>query len=193
MTKTALYPMLLSTVCAFAFLLSTGVRAAERARIGGASTEEVAAQATGLLVVGAAAPDFTLKNALGEDVSLSSFKGKKQVVLYFYPKDNTPGCTRQAQGFRDEYEKFVKAGAEVLGVSVDDQRSHKNFAEKQKLNFSILSDAGGKVARQYGVMGWIMAKRATYVIGLDGNVKAVFPDVDVEKHAKEVLRAVRSL
>lgn len=148
------------------------------------------ASAEGLLAIGNDAPDFTLPSATGETVSLSSFKGKKQVVIYFYPKDNTPGCTAQAQGFRDSYSKFEKAGAVVLGVSVDDEKSHKFFAEKQKLNFPLLADVGGKVARQYGVMGWIMAKRVTYVIDTDGKIKHVFSDVDVDGHSKEVLRVV---
>lgn len=143
-----------------------------------------------LLKEGDVAPGFTLPTSTGETVSLSSFRDKKAVVLYFYPKDNTPGCTKEAQSFRDDQEKFKKAGAVVLGVSVDDEKSHKYFAEKQKLNFPLLVDAGGKVARQYGAMGWIMAKRVTYVIGTDGKIKNVFPDVDVEAHSKEVLKAV---
>lgn len=148
--------------------------------------------AEGLLSVGDTAPDFTLPTSLGEPVTLSRFKGKKTVVLYFYPKDNTPGCTKEAQAFRDDYEKFKKADAVVLGVSVDDEKSHKYFAEKQKLNFPLLADVGGKVARQYGVMGWIMAKRVTYVIDQEGKVKHVFPDVDVDGHSKEVLKVVTS-
>ena len=146
--------------------------------------------AADLLSVGTEAPDFTLPSSTGEQVALSSFKGKKQVVLYFYPKDNTPGCTTEAQNFRDHQAKFEKAGTVVLGVSVDDEKSHKFFSEKQKLNFPLLADVGGKVARQYGVMGWIMAKRVTYVIGTEGKIKHVFSDVDVEGHAKDVLRVV---
>lgn len=150
-------------------------------------------ESQGLIAVGEMAPDFTLSAGLGDKISLSSFRGKKSVVLYFYPKDNTPGCTREAQAFRDDYESFKKAGAEILGVSVDDEKSHKSFSEKQSLNFPLLADVGGKVSRQYGVMGWFMAKRVTYVIGRDGLVKKVFPDVSVGGHSKEVLSVVQLL
>lgn len=143
-----------------------------------------------LLAVGVQAPDFSLSASTGEVISLSSFRGKKQVVLYFYPKDNTPGCTKEAQNFRDDYSKYEKAGAVVLGVSVDDEKSHKSFAEKQKLKFPLLADVGGKVATLYGVMGWIMAKRVTYLIGTDGKIKQVFSDIDVDVHSKDVLRSI---
>ena len=147
------------------------------------------------LEVGDLAPDFTLKSALGEEVSLSSYRGKNNVVLYFYPKDNTPGCTREAQGFRDDIERFKKAGAVILGVSVDDVPSHKNFASKYSLTFPILSDTGGTVARQYGVMQWITAKRVTYVVGKNGKIKRVYAEVDsdIPGHSKSVLKAVQEL
>jgi peroxiredoxin Q/BCP len=142
------------------------------------------------LAEGVDAPEFTLPSVEGNDVSLADFRGKQVVVLYFYPKDNTPGCTQEAQDFRDDYERFKRAGAAVLGVSVDDIASHKSFAAKNKLTFPILSDKGGQVARKYGVMGWIMAKRATFVIGLDGKIVRAFPDVTVQGHAKDVLKAI---
>lgn len=147
------------------------------------------------LEVGDEAPDFTLKSGQGEEISLASYRGKNNVVLYFYPKDNTPGCTREAQGFRDDFERFKKAGAVVLGVSVDDVPSHKNFAGKYNLNFPILADIGGAVARRYGVMQWITAKRVTFVIGKGGKIKKVYGEVDsdIAGHSKSVLRTVQEL
>lgn len=144
------------------------------------------------LKAGTEAPDFTLQSGTGEQVTLSSFKGKKSVVLYFYPKDNTPGCTKEAEAFRDDYSRFERLDAEVLGVSVDDATSHKFFASKFNLNFPLLADVGGKVARQYGVMGWIMAKRVTFVIGKDGLIKSTFTDVDVTNHSREVLKVLQA-
>src|SRR5262245_24238581 len=129
------------------------------------------------LNTGDEAPNFTLKNAAGADVELASFKGKNTVVLYFYPKDFTPGCTAEAESFRDDFERFKKAGAVILGVSVDDVNSHKSFASKLNLPFDLLADVGGAVSRQYGVMGWIMARRVTYVIGRDGKIRLVYPEV----------------
>lgn len=143
------------------------------------------------LTEGQVAPDFTLPSASGEQVKLSSYRGKKAVVLYFYPKDNTPGCTKEAQDFRDDYERFKKAGAEVLGVSVDDVASHKSFVKKHNLPFPLLSDVGGVVARQYGVMGWIMAKRVTFVINKQGKIVKTYPDVDVQNHSKEILKQLQ--
>lgn len=147
------------------------------------------------LEVGDEAPDFVLPGADAKVVKLSSFRGKNTVVLYFYPKDGTPGCTKEAQDFRDDYEKFKKTGAVVLGVSVDDIASHKLFATKQNLNFPILADIGGTVARQYGVMGWIMAKRVTYVIDRSGKIQ--FVDANVDNHlpeqSKSLLKIVQSL
>ncbi|MBI3542654.1 MAG: peroxiredoxin [Deltaproteobacteria bacterium] len=145
------------------------------------------------LNVGDEAPNFTLKNVAGNDVELASFKGKNTVVLYFYPKDFTPGCTAEAESFRDDHERFKKAGAVILGVSVDDLNSHKAFASKYSLPFELLSDVGGNVSRQYGVMGWIMAKRVTYVIGRDGKIKLAYPEDDGGKHSKAVFKAVTEL
>jgi peroxiredoxin Q/BCP len=143
-----------------------------------------------VLKVGDEAPDFTLPSNTGEPVALSSYRGKKSVVLYFYPKDNTPGCTTQAQKFRDDNDRYAKAGAVVLGVSVDDETSHKFFANKHQLNFPLLADVGGKVARQYGVMGWIMAKRVTFLIDPEGKITQIFDDVDVQTHSSTVLKHI---
>jgi peroxiredoxin Q/BCP len=101
--------------------------------------------------VGDAAPEFDLTDAAGKRVRLSDFRGKRNVVLYFYPKDDTPGCTKEACSFRDSYQSFTDAGAEVIGVSSDDGASHQKFAEKFHLPFTLVSDTGGAVRKRYGV------------------------------------------
>ena len=154
----------------------------------------------GLPSVGEPAPEFTLPSTDGGDVSLADFRGKQAVVLYFYPKDDTPGCTREACSFRDLRSMFQEHGAEILGVSADSVRSHKKFSQKFGLNFPLLADADHAVADRYGV--WQQKKfmgrefmgiaRTTFVIDRDGNVKAVFPNVKVEGHADQVLKALDS-
>jgi len=148
---------------------------------------------------GKPAPDFELQSDSGETVKLSELRGK-QVVLYFYPKDDTPGCTAQACGIRDVYEEFERAGAVVLGVSPDDERSHVKFKEKYGLPFTLLADEGHKLADEYGV--WAEKKyagktywgvdRSTFVIGEDGNVKKVMHKVKPDTHADEVLATLRA-
>jgi thioredoxin-dependent peroxiredoxin len=143
---------------------------------------------------GKPAPDFELPSDSGETVRLSSLRGKP-VVLYFYPKDDTPGCTAQACGIRDAYGEFERAGAVVLGVSPDDERSHGKFRDKYDLPFTLLADTDHSVAEQYGVWGekkfmgktYLGVKRWTFVIDEDGNVKKVFPDVKPAEHAANVL------
>jgi peroxiredoxin Q/BCP len=143
---------------------------------------------------GKPAPDFELRDDSGETVRLSSLRGKP-VVLYFYPKDDTPGCTAQACGIRDAYGEFQNAGAVVLGISPDSERSHTKFREKYELPFSLLADTDHAVAEQYGVWGekkyrgktYLGVKRWTFVIDEDGNVKKVFPDVKPAEHADDVL------
>ena len=140
------------------------------------------------------APDFTLKDKDGNDVSLSDFRGRK-VVLYFYPKDNTPGCTRQACAFGASYGKFKKKGAVVIGVSRDSVASHGKFAEKYALPFILLSDPELDAIKAYGV--WQEKKncgkttmgvvRSTYIIDERGNVAAVMPKVRPDTNAEEVL------
>ena len=103
------------------------------------------------IAVGDKAPDFKLRDQNGKDVSLAGFRGKKAVVLYFYPKDETPGCTKEACSFRDSYEEFVKAGAEVIGVSGDSVNKHKSFAEHHRLPFTLLADDGNLLRKAYGV------------------------------------------
>lgn len=150
--------------------------------------------------VGQPAPNFTLTSTEGNDVSLSNFKGKQSVVLYFYPRDDTPGCTAEACSFRDLRTLFNENGAEILGVSPDTIKSHKKFQDKFHLNFTLLADPDHQVAEQYGV--WQLKKfmgreymgiaRTTFVVGKDGNIRAVFPNVKVEGHADKVLEALKS-
>ena len=148
---------------------------------------------------GKPAPDFELQSDGGESVKLSDLRGK-QVVLYFYPKDDTPGCTTQACGIRDAYGEFEQAGAVVLGVSPDDERSHVKFKQKFDLPFTLLADADHHVAEEYGV--WAEKKyqgrtymgidRSTFVIDEDGNVKKVMHKVKPDTHADDVLATLRS-
>ena len=148
---------------------------------------------------GKPAPDFELKSDSGETVKLSDLRGK-QVVLYFYPKDDTPGCTTQACGIRDVYGEFEREGAVVLGVSPDDERSHVKFKEKFELPFTLLADEEHQVADEYGVWGeksymgktyWGVS-RSTFVIDEDGVVKRVMHKVKPDTHADEVLETLRS-
>jgi thioredoxin-dependent peroxiredoxin len=147
---------------------------------------------------GKPAPDFELKTDTGDSVKLSDFRGK-QVVLYFYPKDDTPGCTTQACGIRDVYGEFQKAGAVVLGVSPDDEKSHVKFKEKYELPFTLLADTDHSVSEEYGVWGekkymgrtYMGVDRSTFVIDADGNVKRVMHKVKPDSHADEVLETLR--
>lgn len=142
------------------------------------------------------APDFTLKSGSGQTVSLSDFKGKKAVVLFFYPKDETSVCTKEACAFRDQFQVFKDLGAEVIGVSSDSAESHKGFAEHHKLPYSLLSDEGGKLRKTYGVpstMG-IIPGRVTYVIDKDGIVKHVFnSQTEGEKHVTEAIATLKKI
>lgn len=141
------------------------------------------------LAVGSAAPDFTAKDTNGNTVSLSQFEGKT-VVLYFYPKDDTPGCTKEAQSFRDFYPELQEKDMVVLGVSMDDEASHKQFTEKYGLPFQLIADVDGTVTRAYDVEGGGYAKRVTYIIGGDGKIMHVFDKVDTANHAKDVLQTM---
>ena len=151
-----------------------------------------------MLKVGDKAPDFTLQSDSGKEVSLSQFLGKKEVILYFYPKDNTPGCTKEACSFRDSINVFGSKNAEVLGVSPDSVKSHQNFIQKQNLNFTLLSDPDHKVAEAYGAWGkksmygkkYMGILRTTFVIGKDGKIKKVFEKVKPEGHAEEILNTL---
>jgi peroxiredoxin Q/BCP len=148
--------------------------------------------------VGQKAPDFTLASTEDRDISLAEFKGKQAVVLYFYPRDDTPGCTAEACSFRDLRSLFNEHGAEILGVSTDSVKSHKKFQAKYHLTFPLLADPDHAVADRYGVwqqrkfMGrqYMGIARTTFVIDTDGTLKAVFPNVKVEGHADKVLAAL---
>ncbi len=150
-----------------------------------------------MLNVGDKAPAFTLPSDEGEKISLSDFKGKT-VVLYFYPKDMTPGCTTEACDFRDLFDKFKKKKSVVLGVSRDSVDRHASFKAKQKLNFSLLSDESGKVCEAYGVWKekslygrkFMGIERSTFVIGGDGKIKEIYAKVKVNGHADKVLEGI---
>jgi peroxiredoxin Q/BCP len=143
------------------------------------------------------APAFTAATNGGGQVSLADFKGR-HVVLYFYPKDDTPGCTKEACAFRDRFAVFEKQGAAVLGVSVDPVKAHDKFVEKFKLPFTLLSDEDRKIVQDYGVWGeksfmgrkYLGTHRVTFLIGPDGRIKKIWPTVKPEEHAEEVLAAI---
>lgn len=151
--------------------------------------------------VGKAAPAFTLPAHPAGKVSLKDFKGKQAVVLYFYPRDNTPGCTTEACDFRDRWENLKKQGVAVLGVSTDSVASHEKFAKKFELPFTLLSDEDHAVAEKYGV--WVEKsnygkkymglQRATFLIGKDGKIAAVWPKVKVAGHVAQVAEAIAKL
>ena len=147
------------------------------------------------LEVGDRAPDFSLLDEHGRPVRLRDYVGKNIVVLYFYPKDFTPGCTTEACSFRDNYKPYREKGAVVIGVSFDSVESHKKFSEKYNLPFLILSDDKKEAAKAYGVLGvgGFLAKRVTFIIGKDGIIASIFPKVDVKKHSEEVLKALDEL
>jgi len=144
------------------------------------------------------APDFHLQDQHGHDVTLAQFRGR-HVVLYFYPKDNTPGCTQEACDFRDEHSALQAAGAVVLGVSPDDLKSHQKFATKFSLPFSLLADLEHRVCEAYGVWGekslygrkFLGVTRATFLIGPGGDVVRVWPKVKVAGHVSELLQALQ--
>ena len=141
------------------------------------------------LEVGTTAPSFTTVDDTGKTVSLSDFKGKV-VVLYFYPKDDTPGCTKQAQSFRDNYDEYNNKDMVVLGVSMDDQASHKMFKEKYGLPFTLLVDKDGTITKAYDVDGGGYAKRVTYIIDGEGKITNVDANVNTSTHAQDVLATV---
>ncbi|HRW25133.1 MAG TPA: peroxiredoxin [Spirochaetia bacterium] len=150
-----------------------------------------------MLEEGSIAPDFTLDDDVGKPVSLSSFRGRK-VVLYFYPKDDTSGCTKEACGFRDAYGSFIEKGAVVVGVSPDESGSHARFKAKYGLPFVLLADPEHRALEAYGVWAeksmygrkYMGVVRSTYVIGEDGVILKAFPKVSPEGHAVEILAAL---
>src|SRR5262249_49811275 len=153
------------------------------------------ATATLLPVIGKPAPDFTLPSTSGEAISLRQFKGKKTVVLFFYPNDETPGCTREACGFRDLTAQFDAVGAVILGVSADPMESHLKFQAKHKLPFELLSDVDASVSKAFGVWKqknlygkkFMGIERTTFVIDRTGRIAQIYPKVKVDGHVAEVL------
>jgi peroxiredoxin Q/BCP len=146
-----------------------------------------------LLERGDEAPRVEATAHTGQAVKLSDFKGKP-VVVYFYPKDDTPGCTVEAQGFRDDHAELTKAGIVVIGVSTDDTASHRAFASKYELPFLLLPDTDQKISKAFGVpITNGHSKRVTFVIDKNGKIAKVFPEVTPAGHAQEVLTAVKSL
>jgi peroxiredoxin Q/BCP len=138
---------------------------------------------------GSPAPDFTLKSTDGSTIQLSRFKGKKNVVVYFYPKDDTPGCTKEACSFRDDLSQLLAKDAVVFGVSVDDTNSHQAFTKKFNLNFPLLSDIGGEVSKAYDAFRPEKGNsaRVTAIIDKEGKIKKYIAPVNPEGHSKEVL------
>jgi peroxiredoxin Q/BCP len=150
----------------------------------------LSAAAAFAIAVGASAPNFSAKNQDGKTVSLSDFKGKP-VLLYFYPKDETPGCTKEACSFRDQYAAFTKQGAAVVGISAQDAKSHREFKDKHKLPFDLLVDSDGSIAKAFGVgkfpvLG--LLKRQSVLLDKDGKVLKFYENVDPETHTEEVLK-----
>ncbi len=142
-----------------------------------------------VLAVGTIAPNFTTKDDAGQTVSLSDFRGKT-VVLYFYPKDDTPGCTKEAQSFRDNYQEYQDQEMVVLGVSMDDQASHQKFKEKYGLPFQLLVDTDGTITKAYDVDGGGYSKRVTYIINGEGKISYVDDKVNTATHAQDILKTV---
>lgn len=149
-----------------------------------------------MLKEGDVAPDFTTRDASGNEVSLSDFRGQK-VVLYFYPKDDTPGCTKEACSFRDAHADYEAKGIKVLGVSLDDEASHQAFAAKYDLRFTLLADTDHSLSDAYGVYGeqtwgdkkFMGVARKTFLVNEEGKIKKVFDKVNVEQHSDEVMKA----
>ncbi len=154
-----------------------------------------------MLTEGQKAPDFTLPATGGRTISLADYRGKNAVVLYWYPKDSTPGCTQEACSFRDLQAEFEAVGAVILGVSLDSIKSHESFAAKQHLNFPLLSDGDKSVSTAYGIFKeksmygktFLGIERTTFVIDKEGIIRKIWPKVKVEGHIDEVLELVKSL
>lgn len=185
----------LAPVFVWAAIFAVGVCACSRGKAGEGQPTPVASAAvapTEPLAAGAMAPDVTFKLHTGETRELASLRGKP-VVVYFYPKDDTPGCTVEAQEIRDLYSQLKQSGAVVIGVSTDPLDSHRAFAEKHQLPFLLAADEGGELAKAFGVpLKNGRATRVSFVIGADGHIKRSFPTVTPKGHAAELLAAISS-
>ena len=147
-------------------------------------------------LLGQPAPSFDLKNSKGELVSLNNYKGQ-WLVLYFYPKDDTPGCTKEACSFRDNYQSIQSLNASVVGISIDSSSSHKEFKEKYNLPFMLLADEDGEVAKKYGALNnfliFKLAKRQSFIIDPDGKIRRVYRSVSPSEHANEIYEDLKKL
>jgi thioredoxin-dependent peroxiredoxin len=184
---------LLARACGWAGLVAVTALACSREKSGQATPAVSAAPLVDApLAAGAPAPDVTFALHTGEQLALATLRGKP-VVVYFYPKDDTPGCTVEAQEIRDLYEELKRSGAVVIGVSTDAADSHRAFAEKHALPFLLASDEAGKLAHAFGVpLKNGRASRVSFVIGADGRIKRSFPQVTPKGHAAELLAAISS-
>lgn len=146
------------------------------------------------LKVGDQLPDFTLKDQNGNFFSSAQLKGRKPMVIYFYPKDNTPGCTKEACGFRDNYEDFTGLGAEVIGISSDSEKSHRRFADKYQLPFILLADTDKKVRRLFRVENnlLLVPGRETYVVDTSGKIIMVFNSMNANEHMRRAFKALKN-
>jgi len=146
------------------------------------------------LKVGNQAPDFTLQDAFGNKYTLSEYRGKNPVIVYFYPKANSPGCTTEACGIRDDWSKFKENNIVVLGISVDSKEAIKEFINDHNLNFPLLSDEAKTVSKEYGVLNNIgLSSRITFIIDKNGNIADIIRDVDVSIHANDVFNLAMKL
>ena len=151
----------------------------------------------GKIEVGSVVPSFSLKDQNGKDFDIDLVKGKKNLVIYFYPKDDTPGCTKEACSFRDQFDVFSSADALIIGISAQSVKSHLDFARKYRLNFTLLSDADNRVRKLFGVptdLFGLLPGRVTYIVNKEGKVVFVFnSQLKAEKHIEEALRILKEL
>ena len=148
------------------------------------------------LKVGDIIPVFKAKDSKGQDFDSQNFIGHKPLVIYFYPMDNTPGCTAQACSFRDQYQDFTDLGAEVVGISSDSEKSHENFSSKHNLPFILISDSNKKIRKLFGVPGGLfglLPGRVTYVANKEGKIVMIFDSMQATKHIPKALEAVKKL
>ena len=175
---------LISLLAIFSFLFFPQILETMRLEAGDVKPE--------VLSVGDPAPDFELSDQEGKTYSISQFRGSKNIILYFYPMDDTPGCTKEACGFRDDMAVFDSLDTVVLGVSVDDVSSHERFVQKYQLNFPLLADVDKKVSELYGALAlYGKSKRFTFLIDREGILRQIYRKVDVESHSQEIARFIR--